>query len=343
MLNMFINPVLMAVSEGTGFLKPLYWLFGRCMEFLLTALNNEYFIAIIIFTILTRLVLLPVNIHQQKTTAQTARIQPKIQKIQKKYNISAISDPRERQKAQSRLNEEMQDLYAREGHNPMQMGCGPMIFQMVFLMGIIGIIYYPLSYVINIPNFGEYSEQLTEFVKSFLGIEGKTTFYLQLSILENWNAMKDSLVAQFPDLFTADKISAIESYRSGLYIGSLDMTAIPHWKDGLIVIIPLLSLATSLGSSIISMIIQKKNNPAAAQQMGSMMMMMLMMPLFSFYIAFKVPAAVGFYWIVSNVVAILQQLFIAKFYPPRKSQAKLMLDNTIYRRSREESIKKMNK
>lgn len=44
MLNMFINPVLMAVSEGTGFLKPLYWLFGRCMEFLLTALNNEYFI-----------------------------------------------------------------------------------------------------------------------------------------------------------------------------------------------------------------------------------------------------------------------------------------------------------
>ena len=91
------------------------------------------------------------------------------------------------------------------------------------------------------------------------------------------------------------------------------------------------------------MIIQKKNNPAAAQQMGSMMMMMLIMPLFSFGIAFKVPAAVGFYWIVSNVVAILQQLFIAKFYPPRKSQAKLMLDNTIYRRSREASIRQMNK
>lgn len=68
--------------------------------------------------------------------------------------------------------------------------------------------------------------------------------------------------------------------------------------------------------------------------------MMLMMPFFSFYITFKVPAAVGFYWIISNVVSLLQQLFIAKFFPPKKSQAKLMVENTIYRRSREENLKK---
>ena len=340
---MLINPVLMAAAQGTGFLKPLYWLFGRCMEFLLAALNNEYFIAIIIFTVLTRLILLPVNIHQQKTTAKTSRLQPKIQKLQKKYNVNAISDARERQKAQAKLNEEMQELYSREGHNPMQVGCGPMIFQMVFLMGIIGIIYYPLSYVINVPNLAEFSDELTEFVKGFLGIDGKTTFYLQLSILENWNAMKDSLIEQFPTVFTAEKVIAIENFRSGLYIGSLDMTAIPHWKDGIIVIVPIMSLITSLGSSVVSMLIQKKTNPAVSQQMSNMLLMMLMMPIFSFVIAFRVPAAVGFYWTVSNVVAILQQLFIAKFYPPRKSQAKLMIENTIYRRSREENIKKISK
>jgi YidC/Oxa1 family membrane protein insertase len=88
------------------------------------------------------------------------------------------------------------------------------------------------------------------------------------------------------------------------------------------------------------MLIQKKNNPAAAQQMGSMMAMMLMMPLFSFWIAFKLPAAVGFYWTISNVVAILQQLFLAKFFPPKKSQARDMIENTIQRRAREKNIKK---
>jgi YidC/Oxa1 family membrane protein insertase len=119
------------------------------------------------------------------------------------------------------------------------------------------------------------------------------------------------------------------------------MTAVPHWKDGIIVIIPILCLLTSLGSSVVSTIIQRKNNPAAAQQQQQMMLMMLMMPFFSFYISFKVTAAVGFYWIISNLVAILQQIFIFKQHPPRKTQARLMIDETIERRSREENVKKI--
>lgn len=336
-MNMF-NPVLLATAtSGMGFLKPLYWLFGVCMSFLLSLLNNQYFLAIVIFTVVTRLILLPFNIHQQKTMSKTARIQPKIQKIQKKYNVQAITNPKDRQEAQQKMNAEMQELYAREGHNPMQMGCGPMLFQMLFLMGIVGIIYYPLSYVIGIKEISDLTSELTECVKN-LGYSGN---YLQLGILENWTAFKDTLTAQFPAVFTAENCAEIEAFRSGLYIGSLDMTAIPHWKDGVIVVIPIVSFLTSLGSTLISTFIQRKNNPAAAQQMSQMMIMMLMMPLFSLYIAFKVPAAVGFYWIISNVVAILQQLFIAKFFPPKKSQAKLMIENTIYRRSREESIKKI--
>ena len=294
-MNM-LNPILLKMAAGGGgIFMPLYWLFGKCMHFLLDLLSNEYFLAIVIFTVLTRVVLLPINIHQQKTTSKSARIQPKIQKIQKKYNIKGVSDAKERQKLQAKMNEEMQELYAREGHNPMQMGCGPMIFQMIFLMGIVGIIYYPLSYVIGISNISDGSEVLTSLLEN----AKYTGNYLQLGILENWDALRESVAAKLPELFTADKIAAIDSFRSGLFIGSLDMTAIPHWKDGIIVIVPIL------------------------------------------YIAFKVPAAVGFYWIISNLIAILQQLFIAKFFPPRKSQAKLMVENTIERRSREENIKKI--
>ena len=336
-MNM-LSPILLKMTAGGGGLfMPLYWFFGKCMHFLLEILQNDYFIAIILFTILTRLVLLPINVRQQKTTAKSARIQPKIQKIQKKYNVQGITDMNQRRKMQAKMNEEMQELYAREGHNPMQMGCGPMVFQMIFLMGIVGIIYYPLSYVIGIGNINDQSAYLIELLEK-ANYDGR---YLQLGILENWDALRDTVAAKLPDMFTADKITAINNFRDGLYIGNLDMTAIPHWKDGIIVIVPIMSFITSLGSTIISSMISKKNNPAAAQQMRQMMIMMLMMPIFSLVIAFQVPAAVGFYWIISNLIAILQQLFIAKFFPPRKSQAKIMVENTIERRSREENIKKI--
>lgn len=326
------NLVTMAVSNGIGIFKPLYWLFGKCMEGLLFVFNDRYFLALIVFTILTRLVLFPFNIKQQKTMAKTTRLQPKIQKIQKKYAYNG-NDPKERQRMQTKMNEEMQNLYAREGHNPMNMGCGPMIFQMVFLMGIIGIIYYPLQYIIGIP-ISDYTDQIAKAIN----FDGQ---YFQIEILQNFPEIKGTLMTQFPDLFTADKVAEIENYRQSLQMGALDMTAIPHWKDGIIVIIPIFCLLTSLGSSILSTLIQKKNNPAAAQQQSQMMIMMLMMPFFSFYISFKVSAAVGFYWIISNVVAMVQQLVMAKFFPPKRNQAREMIENTINRRAREESIRKI--
>ena len=326
------NLVTMAVSNGIGIFKPLYWLFGKCMEGLLFVFNDRYFLALIVFTVLTRLVLFPFNLKQQKTMAKTTRLQPKIQKIQKKYAYNG-NDPKERQRMQSKMNEEMQNLYAREGHNPMNMGCGPMIFQMVFLMGIIGIIYYPLQYIIGIP-ISDYTDQIAKAIN----FDGQ---YFQIEILQNFPEIKGTLMTQFPDLFTADKVAEIENYRQSLQMGALDMTAIPHWKDGIIVIIPIFCLLTSLGSSILSTLIQKKNNPAAAQQQSQMMIMMLMMPFFSFYISLKVSAAVGFYWIISNVVAMVQQLVMAKFFPPKRNQAREMIENTINRRAREESIRKI--
>lgn len=335
-LTMAIN----SVSNGISVFKPLYWLFGKCMEGLLIVFDNKYFLALIVFTILTRLVLFPFNLKQQKTMAKTSRIQPKIQKIQKKYNVAGINDPRQRQKMQQKMNEEMQALYSREGHNPMQMGCGPMAFQMVFLMGIIGIIYYPLQYILGI-NISDNADAIAKA----LDYSGT---YFQIDILDNFDKWKDTLVASFPNLFTEDKVAAIVEYKNHLSLFGLDMTKVPHWKTdsgaiNTLVIIPILCLVTSLLSSLVSTLIQKKNNPAAAQQNNQMMLMMLMMPFFSFYISFKVSAAVGFYWIISNLIGVAQQLFMAKFFPPKYNIARSMIETTIERRSREESIKKITK
>ncbi len=324
MFNFDLITMAARVSNGMSLFKPLYWFFGKVMEGLLYVFDNKYFLALIVFTILTRLVLFPININQQKKMAKTSRLQPKIQKIQKKYANS--NDPRDRQK----MNEEMQAMYSREGHNPMNMGCGPMLFQMIFLMGIIGIIYYPIEYIIGI-NVADNSAAIANAIN----FEGQ---YFQIEILQNFDKYKDILMQELPKLFTADKVAAIEQYKDNMFIGSLDMTQVPTWKSS-VVIIPILCLITSFGSSIMSTLIQKKNNPAMAQQGNQMMIMMLMMPFFSFYISFKVSAAVGFYWIISNLIAIIQQLVMAKFFPPKRNIARSMIEGTVERRSREQNIK----
>ena len=328
---MITNITMAAISNGMGLFKPLYWLFGRCMEALLIVFNDRYFISLIVFTVLTRLILFPLNLKQQKTMAKTSRLQPKIQKIQKKYANS--NDPRDRQKQQ----EEMQELYNREGHNPMNMGCGPMIFQMVFLMGIIGIIYYPIQYIIGV-DISSHTEEIYEALNKVHELKGQ---YFQIEILQNFDLYRETLGAKFPELFTEAKLNAIADYKSNMYLFGLDMTQIPSFKDwkNPVIIIPLLCLATSFASTLLSQKIQKKQNPAAAAQGQQMMIMMLMMPFFSFYISFKVSAAVGFYWILSNVIATVQQLVMAKFFPPKRNVARQMIEATIERRSREESIK----
>lgn len=346
---LFSNSASGTVSNGIPFLTWLYWIFGYCMRFLMEVLNNQYFLAIVIFTVATRLLLLPLNVRQQKTMAKTTRLQPKIQKIQKKYNVQGITDMKSRQEMQAKMNQEIQDLYAREGHNPMQMGCGPMMFQMVFLMGIIGIIYYPLPYVLGLSNFNDNAQAIGDLIlpmyQDFIGDANAKIMYFQLNILEHFDLYRETLMTNFPDVFTAEKCGLITAYRDSMNLFGIDMTAVPHLKNNeqwQIILIPILCLVTSLGSSFVSTIIQKKNNPAVQQQQQqSMMMMLLMMPFFSFYISFKVTAAVGFYWIISNLVAILQQLFIFKQYPPKKTQARLMVENTIERRSREDNVKKI--
>ena len=80
-----ITPITLAtaVSNGMAIFKPLYMLFGKCMEGLLYLFNDKYFLSLIVFTILTRFIVFPFTLKQQKATAKTARLQPKIQKIQK--------------------------------------------------------------------------------------------------------------------------------------------------------------------------------------------------------------------------------------------------------------------
>ena len=112
------------------FATPLGWLMKGCYK-----LVQNYAVALLIFTLITRIILLPLSIKQQKSTARMSLIQPELDKLKKKYG-----------KNQEKLNEETMALYQKHGVNPMA-SCLPMLLSMLILFSMIPVIYGPLTYV----------------------------------------------------------------------------------------------------------------------------------------------------------------------------------------------------
>lgn len=109
---------------------PLGWVMKICYE-----LVGNYGIALLLFTFITRLVVFPLSVKQQKSTARMAMLNPQLEKIKKKYKND-----------KEKLNEETMKLYNKENVNPMA-SCLPMIITLVILWSLIPVIYGPLTYV----------------------------------------------------------------------------------------------------------------------------------------------------------------------------------------------------
>ena len=294
--------------------------FGIILKFIFEAVNN-YGLALILFTLFARLLMLPTSIYQTKGTVKTQRLQPKIRRINAKYKGD-----------QRRIQEETQALYQREGHNPMNMGCVPLMIQFVIIFGLIGVIYKPLTYALSVPD--NVIDVLTEGAKQILGgkIPAQQERTIQLYIIDNID--KIASVVTIPDGWH-ETISNFNFTFLGVPLGQT-----PSIKDpSLLWLVPILSGVTSFGTSIFSMLKQKETNPEMSKnpEMGCMT---FGMPLFSLYFTFQFPAGIGIYWIASNVFALIQTVILSVTHSPKKMIAKLMVDETVQRRSREENLKR---
>lgn len=122
----------------------------------------------------------------------------------------------------------------------------------------------------------------------------------------------------FADIaITQEAMDKLDNLSNNMQFAGLDLGATPGFELPLI-LIPILSLIMSLAQMIISQIIQKKTNPDMPEQPGCAKFTLYIMPLFSLYIAFQVPAGVGFYWAMSYLFGILQSLVVYKFWPTEK-------------------------
>ena len=324
----------------------LYGIFGYLFRFLLPIVGN-YGLALLIFTLFFRAILLPTTVKQQKSSAKMVRLQPKLRRIREKYQDYS---PQEKN---MKIQQETSELYQREGYSSMGASCLPLVFQLPILWGLYGVIRQPLKYVLEIS--AEAITALTNAVTE-LGIignpsatAGKTTAmaYVEASIISNLEAIlegKPELLTQFGA--EIEKIRAFDFSVLGIDLGSIPKEFYGEFgvsKASILVLaIPVLSGLTSLLTSVVSQVRQKKANPNMENQQ-MMGCMMLSMPLMSVWFTWSMPAAMGMYWILSNILAFLQTLVIGHIYAPRKTLAKLMVEETVYRRSYEKNRKEILK
>ena len=289
------------------------------------ALTDNYVLSILLITILVRLLLLPTSISQQKNSAKQVRLNTKINKIKQKYAGN-----------QQKIQEETQALYQREGFGAANMGCSSLLIQMIVMIGLYGVIYAPLTKVLN------FSADKVEKIREFMGIvvetgkNNNTSRMMEINVLNKFTEFKDSL----GQILSQEDIDALANLKENFNFMGIDLTQTPNAKEfNALWLIPILAGLTALASSVFMYFKQRKQNPEMAKN-PSMGCMTFMSPVMSLWFTFMFPAGVGVYWIISNIISFIQQVVLTGLYSPKKVIAQQMVDETVTRRSRENNVKR---
>lgn len=281
---------------------------ARAMGVLLHTIYNyvsfgNYGIAIILFTLIIKFALMPLTIHQQKSTAKMQEVQPLIQEIQRKYKND-----------KEKLNQEMAKVYQENKVNPAG-GCLPILIQMPILFSLYWVISQPLKFMLG--KTAEVISQLLQAVPEASRVVNAT----DISIINYFNNNKDQL-ANVSGLLNSSELLNMS------FLG-INLGIQPTYKYdpsmGLqffgLLLVPLLAAATTYLSVKYSTPKQQNtgNNDMAASMNKNMT---LMMPIMTGFFAFSVPAGLGLYWIVSNVFQIAQQYYLNKHVLKKKEDVK---------------------
>ncbi len=284
-------------------------LFGYLLSFLYNIVNN-YGIAIILFTVIIKLLLLPLSIKQQRTMKKSAKIQEKVKVLQFKYK----NDP-------EKMNQEMMELYKNEKMSPFS-GCLTAIIQMLLLLSIFYLVKSPITYMekISNENINKYVTQLQE--------EGKeiSKVYPEIDLIREYNWLKE----KNPEDSNVEKLNLQMNFLG------LDLSKIPqqNMTDYTVYIIPVLYILSSFISIRMTTAMQQKQNKKKKETvidgetgqevtekeneneldavMQTNKMMSWMMPIMSISIAFVAPLGLALYWLVSNILMILERLILNK-------------------------------
>lgn len=309
-------------------MSKLYEILGIPFGFVISifyALSGNYLISIFCLMLIVKICLLPSSIKQQKSIAMQQRLQPKLRRLREKYGND-----------QQRLQQETQALYQREGFSAMGGGCLPLLIQFPVMIGLYQVNYHPFSMVLRIPStvVASLKEAVTPLLTES---EAKSSFRLELYALQHWDSLDKSSI----EGLTPEIINKIQEFMSKFKFMGLDLAHTPDFKSlDIYWVIPIITGIIALGMSVYSFIRQRKTNPEMAKN-PSMGCMMLFTPAMQIYFAFLFPTSVGIYIIMSSAISFLQMIVLNHLYSPKKVLAKAMIDETVYRRSKENNTKKI--
>ncbi|MGL4362782.1 MAG: YidC/Oxa1 family membrane protein insertase [Cellulosilyticaceae bacterium] len=302
-------------------------------------------ISIVMFTVVAQTLLTPLKIKQQRSMRAMNRIQPELQKLQKKYAN------KKDQASQMAMSKEMQALYKKYNANPLS-GCLPLLIQLPIIYGLYGVLRQPSAYIdklgevytniattlqIQVSNIQEVIANV--LVSNPLGGTGISEIQKLLS-KEGLTDVADLALAAPEKLgsllshFTTEQWTALETIVSPEQFNSLE-TLLSQKQDFewffvnlvdspaqlfaagvvLALLIPVISGASTFIFSKITMASSKQmqqgvETPASADTM--MKSMNIMMPIMMGFISWTVPTGLALYWVAGNIVMMVQQILVNK-------------------------------
>lgn len=301
--------------------------FGYVLNFFYELLNN-YGLAILIFSVLLRLILIPITIKQQKSMKKSAEVQEKMKDIQAKYK----NNP-------EKLNQETINLYKTEKMSPFS-GCLTGILQIIIILSVFWLVSQPLTYMKNLKDTEIYKEY-KEKVDQDSGIRYKEIGIIDLAESEYKdieNQLQQENIENREEL--EKRKEEVNKLRINMQFLGLDLSKVPmqSLNDWRVYIIPVLYIITSFVSIKITMNAQKKEKEKKnkdvivqdeektkedelTESMGQMNNTMLYMtPIMSISIAAIAPLGLALYWLVSNILMIFERLIINKIMSSKEEK-----------------------
>ncbi len=258
-------------------------------------LTGSYGVAIILFSLILKLVLLPFQLKSKRSMVRMGRLSSKQAELQKQYA-----------KNQQKYQEELAKLYQEEGVNPMS-GCLWSLLPMFLLLPLYQIVYRPITHFMGLSDEAMNAVRTAAEALGYDAAAGNTA-YAQVSLTKfvsgNWDALKD----------TADGLMNINFDFLGIDLSvnpsSIFSNFTFSWDCIGLLMVPIFAA----GIQFLFTIVSSKSNGQSAEQQKSMMTLNIMMPLISLWWCFSMPAAMGIYWFFNSFFAMVQEFFMGRFY-----------------------------
>lgn len=286
-------------------------IFGYILEWIYLLVKN-YGLAIIIFSVLVKIVMLPISIRQQKTMKKNEKIQKELKILQIKHK----GNP-------ERLNQETMELYKRENVNPFG-GCFTIIIQFILLISMFYLVKSPLTYMQKIDN-NVIENKIVE-IKKVNGEDSISQGYPEMSVIKYLKQNNDT-----------EKQMYINMDFLGLDLSKVPQENFGDWK---VFVIPVLYVISSILSIKLTTNMtnkkkeEKEKNEEKAllteenkaemdqEEMAAQMnkSMSLMMPILSVSVSLIAPLGLALYWLINNIIMMIERLMLNKLFSKEEEE-----------------------